>query len=527
MSKVNLDALIPRADFGEYGRSGDAQSRFQKLELAHLLPNSESNFSSRYHLLRKPDFQRETNEWDKKRICDLIDCFISGSFIPSIILWENTENGNIYVIDGAHRLSALLAYINDDYGDKDVTHNFYGYNTIPEAEILLADSTRKYVNSRIGAFVDVMKDGGPKANGLKTHGFDLQWIGGDVKKAEDSFFKINQQGVILTPTEKELCKSREMPTCIATRAIIKGGTGTQYWKGFKAENQEKIKEIADELNKLLFLPPFDIDGPSILVSNPLGGSITNATPMVFELLKIIKEKYKLGKEVRDTVNGAETLDYLIITRKIIWKMLSKQPGSLGLFPSVYFYNSVGKYIQSVFLGIAQLLIENEPFDSIFLPKFTKARERMESFLVNNKVFLTQLNRTYGSKKKSYRHIKGFFQKLIELINEGHTDNDIILKLKASENVLNENEKEEGRFRGSRFSKELKKAFDTKSEIENTIKCKICGGYIHPFSKSHDHVLDKKLGGTSDSSNVQLTHMYCNNSKDKLISMGIYIPITDI
>jgi hypothetical protein len=528
MSKVNLDALIPKEDFiFQPEKKQEKQSGFINLTLGHLLPKGEGNYISIYHLLRKPDFQRETNEWDKKRIADLIESWISRAFIPSVILWENETTGNLYVIDGAHRLSAMLAYINDDYGDKEISHKFYGYNQIPDAEIELAVETRNYVENRIGgSFKEIMRAGGTKADGLKKAAFDLQMITGDVKKAEDSFFKINQQGVVLSPTEKELCKSREKPICIATRAIMKGNAGVQYWKKFEASNQAKIKEISEQLNVLIFDPPYKEESKSVILHHPLGGTITNATQMIFDLVKIIKAKYyPERKDDNDTVKGDDTLEYLSLARKIIWKVLSNQQGSLGLFPSVYFYNSSGKYIQSAFLGMVQLLLENEQHDDVFLPKLTKVRAHLESFLLRNKVLITQINRKYGSKERSYRHMKGFFLNVIELLHEGKDEKAILDSLKEREhyNFLNELESDTEVAKKKAFSKEAKTAHIITEELSGMPKCKICGGLVHPLSKSIDHKLDLKFGGGSESSNAQTTHHYCNNSKDKLVILGIYKP----
>ena len=36
---------------------------------------------------------------------------------------------------------------------------------------------------------------------------------------------------------------------------MKGGFGHQYWGNFTADNQNALKKIAAEINRLLFLPP--------------------------------------------------------------------------------------------------------------------------------------------------------------------------------------------------------------------------------------------------------------------------------
>jgi hypothetical protein len=527
MSKVNLDALLPREDFISHGIKDQKQNQPTRLELVHLLPEPTVNYSSIYHLLKKPDFQRETNEWDTKRIANLIESFIDGSFIPSIILWQNQETNKIYVIDGAHRLSAIIAYINDDYGDGKISREYYKYNEIPSAEVELARKTKAYIDKNIGSFNEVMKEGGTKAANLKLGGFDIQIIRGDVKKAEDSFFKINQQGVVINTTEKELCKTRGFPLSIATRSIVKGAAGAQYWENFEASYQTRIKEVSEELNTLLFKPPYNEESRSVILDHPLGGNSITGIPVVFDMLKIIRATYKNNiEETEKDTKGEATLEYLNLARKLIWRTFSEQPGSLGIFPSVYFYNIGGKFIESAFLGFLQLLAENEQQLGAFLPKFTKVRKRLEMFLVEHKVFITQINRKFGSKDKSYRHMKGFFYNLIEFISTDINvpEEELLKQLKIKYDFLNEDENEIEGLKANRFGKQQKKAIGNQEELHNMTRCKICGGYLHPLSRSFDHHVDKKFGGSSENSNSRTTHFYCNNSKDKLIALGIYRPV---
>src|SRR5690606_14842096 len=121
MAKVFLDAIIKRADFEEMGNNVSQTDLFSELKTTDL----QSKLI--YPFLRKPDFQRETNEWDENKICDFLDCFINGDLIPSIILWRSSS-GFYFIIDGAHRLSALLAWLNDDYGDGKISLDFFDGN---------------------------------------------------------------------------------------------------------------------------------------------------------------------------------------------------------------------------------------------------------------------------------------------------------------------------------------------------------------------------------------------------------------
>ncbi len=140
MGKVNLDALIPREDF-EVSDAGSQDStttnQIDRLPLSQL--ETKDNFF--YPILRKPDFQRETNEWDSNKVVGLIASFVNGDLIPAIILW-NTKGSYTFVIDGAHRLSALISWVNDDYGDGVISRGFF--DDIPPEQKTVADKTRKF-----------------------------------------------------------------------------------------------------------------------------------------------------------------------------------------------------------------------------------------------------------------------------------------------------------------------------------------------------------------------------------------------
>ncbi len=239
MSKVNLDALIPREDFEAIGTDippdlGDTLS----------IPEFTSEFIKPF--FRKPDFQRETSQWDANQICDFLESFVNEDLIPSIILWKS-KSGLFFVIDGAHRLGALRAWISNDYGDGSISQEFYE-GDISDDEKRIAEQARRIVKKRIGEYSERAKDIGLRK--LK-----VQWVHGGSEKAENSFFKINQQGVAINKTEIKLLQSRKKPNCIAARAIWKAGKGHKFWADFPAEHQQKIQELGKEINTILFTPP--------------------------------------------------------------------------------------------------------------------------------------------------------------------------------------------------------------------------------------------------------------------------------
>jgi len=72
--------------------------------------------------------------------------------LKAIILWRSAS-GLIFVIDGSHRLSSLASWINDDYGDGDISKIFYD-GLIPEKQQSIAQRTRSLINKKIGEFKD-------------------------------------------------------------------------------------------------------------------------------------------------------------------------------------------------------------------------------------------------------------------------------------------------------------------------------------------------------------------------------------
>ena len=142
---VNLDALIPRADF-DIVESTSQSAPPQTMQIRDL--EKDAFF---YSGLRKPDFQRETASWSPRKVKDFVKTFAEGDLIPAIILWRS--QGSTFIIDGAHRLSALIAWVNDDYGDGSISRQFFTHIIAPE-QVKVAEKTRKLINKEIGSYAD-------------------------------------------------------------------------------------------------------------------------------------------------------------------------------------------------------------------------------------------------------------------------------------------------------------------------------------------------------------------------------------
>lgn len=206
---VNLDALIPRDDFA-VDETPSKATPLDRISIAHL----DGHFFA--DDLRKPDFQRETAHWTPAKVVDLVRSFLDADLIPAVILWRAGQS--IFVIDGAHRLSALRAWILDDYGDRKRSLDHFGGYIIDEQK-KVAEKTRELIRKSVGSYQEYQgwknnRSAAPpqmqkRLRNLADNSLVAQWVtANDPKSAEDSFFKINQKGTAINPTERKLLRSR-------------------------------------------------------------------------------------------------------------------------------------------------------------------------------------------------------------------------------------------------------------------------------------------------------------------------------
>jgi hypothetical protein len=350
---VNLDALIPREDFDV----ADEVTQFQTTDAIKISDLEKTAFF--YSALRKPDFQRETANWSPETICDFVCTFLNGDLIPAIILWQSKSN--VFVIDGGHRLSALIAWVHDDYGDGKLSGEFF-QSRIPADQRKGADKTRALVKKAVGTYVEhqlavqhadqAREEIRLRAKRMGSLGLSLQWVRGDSDKAEASFFKINQQAVPIDPTELRILKARKFANALAARAIIRSGTGHKYWAKFEQEKRDEIEKLAKEINIDLFTP--ELETPVKTLDLPVAGKGYSAQtlPLIFELVNLANDLITDRKTANERkkaataesgppakgstidVDGDQTIQFLKNARRIVYRISSDHPSSLGLHPIV-------------------------------------------------------------------------------------------------------------------------------------------------------------------------------------------------
>jgi hypothetical protein len=500
---VNLDALIPREDFEVIGEGSGSPAK-QNIQINEL--EKDAFF---YGALRKPDFQRETAEWNPDRVVRLIRTFIEGDLIPGVILWQNKEL--LFVIDGSHRLSALVAWVQDDYGDGERSQKFFNY-TIPQEQLEIADRTRKAVEKEFGSYKS-HKDAianpsafGPdivsRARRFGSLSLNLQWVRGNADKAEDSFVRINQQAAMITPAELELIKSRKKPATIAARAVIRRGTGHQYWSTFDSKEQERIKELATEVHELLFEP--SLQYPIKNLNLPAGGAVYSSTSfeMVYSFIKLC-----VGvTSPEDDKQGQRTTEYLSRCRRVMRLLLSNDPSSLGLHPAVYYYSWTGKQQPILFLTMAGMIVELER--SKKLPQFIEIRAKFEEFLVNNRPLLNQVIRKYGTKSSGSEHLRKFYEDVIGLLRSSTNVVEELCKMPGYAYLQPAESPYDG-VPPARLSTQVKSGVVMREMLPASLRCAECGGYLPSQALSVDHRVRAQDGGPSTVDNSQLMHPYCN------------------
>lgn len=513
MAKVNLDALIAREDF-EVEENINSGKKKEAISIEDI--KVDSFFFSN---IRKPDFQRETNEWDDQKICELIKSFVEGDLIPAIILWRSI-GGYLFVIDGSHRLSALSAWVNNDYGDGRISKRFYD-GVIPDEQIEIAQETRKLVNKTVGSYEDfrlalahpekVKPEIVRYAKNLGALAIQLQWVEGDATKAENSFFKINQQAAPIDKTELKLLESRKKPNSIAARAIIRSGKGHKYWSSFSNQMQLQIQELAAEINEILFAPK--LQTPIKTLDIPVGGKLysSQTLPLILDFVNIVNSTDSNNKkEIEDDDTGEVTIQALKNVKKVAFRLNSNHSSSLGLHPVVYFYSQDGRHKIASFFAIVNFVMELDKRKQI--NDFIDIRSKFEEFILEYDYLVQQINRKHRYAQKSYSYISNFFREIVSAFKAGQSTDKAISKIISSPdfNYLTFQKVTQQLDASAKdFNTGKKSAVYIREALQNVPKCKICGGFIHRNSISIDHVQRKEDGGLATLDNGQLTHPYCN------------------
>ncbi len=568
---VNLDHHIPSAfllSYNEYHKvpkSEEAQlHKKDYLEYRDFLPD-ESGLSI-WDRLRKPEFQRATNGWEDEKILNLLITLRENQVIPGVILWLNTATGHIFVLDGAHRLSTIRAWITNDWGGSDAASD-YGY--VEEDDVVAAARIAEKVSEALGSFEETKEAGKryrkvidenkkvsdyldpvTESRGRFMYNLNtalripIQWVSGDYRTAEQSFININTGGTALSTEEVLYLKNRRSPVARAITGIVSNGSKDYLWLKYKDE----CDKISRELYSLI-LEPSDGPLPTRVMDYPL---CTVKRQKNFERylflhnifatalkgvtgddnLRAVMEEY--ANEESDEVVASKTLEYLQRVRFLILGLQSKQSHSLGLFPAFYFYNNKGQYKDLLFLlflswssrGTQEEILNRKI-------RFTLARDVFEEAWMLGKDFIFQ---TFGRKgggpfRMTYKYVD-MLQRVMDLALEAKDKSLTPLYVvetylremdaKIHSDFMKQYEQDQGRPHG-RFTEATKLHGEFLTLFHTaTHRCATCGGRVLIGSHQADHERKRSEGGTNSVTNLDMKHPFCNNHKDRLEGLKRYI-----
>jgi Protein of unknown function DUF262 len=524
---VNLDALIPREDVSQKPASSSGG-----------IPVSQLKIGEHYYgLLRKPHFQRETNDWNVDNVVSLIRSFRDGHLIPSVILWG--AEGYMFVIDGAHRLSVFIAWVNDDYGDKITSLNYFNQH-ISKRQKEIAKQCRDRISGEGLAYADLTKltmlsDRTPEQLRWSTNivkAIETQWVVGDADVALQSFLDINQRAVQIEPTERYMIEQNKAPNVIAARAVVSSARGHQYWGKFGLQNIEVVTKKAELIYSAIFEPE-DAKPHKDVELQPAGPAYTaNGLRLALDLVNITndvqmpppkkaQDDKSSTKETRDIdTDGAKTAQYIERTWGVVKYIAGKDAASLSLHPAVYFWGATGNHRPSVFLAVVGLIKDMIANDE--LVKFTTHRAKFEEFLIGQSGIGKAILSKYGGWKKSVAPVKKMLRSILDGLAEGKSESQIETELSTLFSVPEPDS--ELQMSGDKW-RETKSAARIRATLSSASRCAICKARLVIADASDDHDERRVDGGKSTLQNHQLTHHYCNSGfKEHFKQKGLLLPL---
>lgn len=557
--RVHLDHLLlreslrwvePKVD--KDGRSQTFRSPISKLRYQDLDDRERNTI---FPLLRKPDFQRETSAWTPEDCISLLESIINGLIIPSLIVWKSPENNYLYVLDGAHRLSVMRAWILDDWGDK-ASEDYYERHEFGKEIRNAAQVTRDLVKGKFGAFDDFIKAGAryleltkdgksPKevlsetefkrglfyTDILQDAGFHIQEVSGDYKIAEASFLKINRSGQPLDDWETTLIENRNSSFARAVMSIANGGSG-RFWPEqtddiYLKQKLDEIKSWSKTLHKWIFIPPFsapikDVNVPFIATAKyfPKHAYLMEFLPVVKQISNV-DSLFELDNESEadKIIRNGHNLINLTHTAMRHLTGPSDDSLSMALVPLFYFYTQAGRYVRSSLYGFVAWLNSGSA-DDILKRKviFSAHRGRFEKVVFGHDM-PGAITRRVGSGLRATQANVEFYQKLIELLIKDDSDVDssefqeklkgVLEKLTAPR--LGAKAKENRKFDDSQ-----KTTINLRELFKSSIRCEICKGILDlRFGVQYDHIEKYSDSRITTADNGRPTHPFCNNKRDDI------------
>lgn len=491
--------------------------------------------------LFKADNQRSTECWSVQEIANFIeDCTEDQNINLCILYWKDIH-GNIYIIDGAHRLSCIYAWINRYFADEQVTQA-PNFNDPQKQDI-------RYLRNYLGDLADFQKictdaEFAEKKSKLGDIKISFRQVLGTPEDARRVFQSINSDTKRLDKYEEYHLRNRGSDAYYAIYACCYINDNKSNLEELQYTRLNELIELGERIHQLLF--------STILLDNEM--SHGKKIGLVNELMNIIA-----GDQIHNimSLNQGERVENLMshlltILCRIATPVKNAGVPSLGLHPYLYFYKDQRFQITS-FLAWFSIVYEIHEsrmqihHRKISFKDFTRVRRSIEFLIANFPVATTETVGKFGSGIKGYDRLQIVYNAFICLSLEMEVDfddekclNTFILSMSKSFKYINFNEFYVERFLGgyddavvknvvgyvesiSPISRSKPKAFSalTKSLLKHNFVvgnhnfCLICDGLIYLDSTESDHRIAKAVGGQGVLENGLLVHPICNRMKSDL------------
>jgi hypothetical protein len=551
--------------------TSDATRRFERLDFSSIMTGDRL-----YRLLRKPDFQRATNSWDSEKCVDFLDTVVNNLLVPHLILWASPRTRNVYILDGAHRISVLRAWMQDDWGDSGPARHYYTRHDWAKISSA-ADEARQKTIERIGPFKLCKKmaqreEDDPTEFSLTAterdrvlakfyrrleqgDGLEIHWAQGDYEYAAQSFVRINRGGQQLDPTEVFLIEYRHNTFIRALMAIAGGNAGeADFWPERSAtkpnRNLEPVptfNETATNVYRRLFFPRFDV--PPTDVNQPLmpEDSSYRTQDTLRQVLPIIIDgeictskksfeayftrRYPSISDESAVFQATRILKDIEKKLRNFTSLSNNENLSLDIVPLFYWYNLRGGFVSAMCFGFFLWMLRNETGDQDELRHrklvFSGNRDRFEFILHTFKQRIAAMQDSRGAGLRSATLFAEFYSKLLRYLHENRDVNDeetlssavnqIIQELLLSEdaNTLMFSMRTEpvSTARSARNT-----SVDTHGKIlrlfESNHRCPICGGHVD-WKRYHqmEHLVPYREQQETTPLGTAESHQFCNNNGD--------------
>lgn len=496
---------------------------------------------SRHEILKclfKADNQRSTEYWSVQEIVKFIkDCTEDQNINLSILYWKDIKN-NIYIIDGAHRLSSIYAWINRYFADEQV-NQAPGFNDQQKEDI-------RYIRNHLGELADFQRictdvKLAEQKSKLEDIKLSFRQVIGTPEDARRVFQSINSDTKRLDKYEEYHLRSLGSDAYYIIYACCYINDNKSNLEELQYTRLSELIEWGEKIHQLLF--------STILLDTEMTHG--KKIGLVNELLNIIA-----GDQIHNimSLNQGERVEQLMsqlwtILCRIATPVKSKGVASLGLHPFLYFYKDKRFQITS-FLAWFSIVFEMHEsimqidHRTISFKDFTRIRRSIEFLIANFPVATTETVGKFGSGIKGYDRLQIVYKAFMCLSLKMDIDfedeeclNTFVLAMSKAFKYINFNEFYFERFLCeyddaivnhvvgyvesiSPISRSKPKAFSalTKNLLKHNFVvgnhnfCPICDGLIYLPSTESDYRIVQAVGGLGILENGQLVHPSCDEIK---------------